>query len=97
MQKTDYRKELLIEFSFLDIDKKRDYSLYRPHLVVQGDSEYLGIAFYADTIKKEGNKYTARIHCIYEGVNYNKLLSNVLFEIREGPIILAKGRVLKEL
>ena len=67
---------------------------YRPHFVVRGDSEYLGIEF----IELELNEFNvfaeAVVKLLYDNVGYHKLKKGVSFDILEGATVVGEGYVL---
>jgi hypothetical protein len=56
---------------------------YRPHFVVEGDTEYLGVMVAA---KQPGLliEFDAVATLVYEGVGYAKLVDGAVFSIVEG-------------
>lgn len=68
---------------------------YRPHFMVNGDSEPLGIEF-LDLKLKEFDVFTeAAVKLLYENVGYHKLTEGVCFNIIEGATIVGEGYVLE--
>jgi len=68
---------------------------YRPHFVVKGTEEYLGIQFTELEQTPVGEHMLAEIRFLFHGfVDYSKLVTGVEFEIREGPNIVGEGMVL---
>lgn len=70
---------------------------YRPHIVINGDSEYLGIQFESSSLNAFGVEGTAIIRTIYDGVNYDCLQPSVRFVIMEGAKQVGKGEIVKTL
>lgn len=68
--------------------------LYRPHFIVSGTDEYLGIIFTKLDIASLGEYTIGIIEFLYEGVNYSKLTSGANFLIKEGSSEVGKGFVL---
>jgi len=71
-------------------------SMYRPHLVV-GDGEYLGVIFLSAPERVQAQSpFTATLGLVYHpSVDYSPLVSGAEFTVREGPRLVARGRVLK--
>ena len=71
---------------------------YWPHLRVVSDSEHLGVKFVRGPDWVElGSSATAVVQTIFENVHYEKLKAGVQFEILEGPHVVGKGVVIREL
>lgn len=71
---------------------------YMPHFVIKDDTEYLGIRLIKtqdDIIFDRPTKCTIEL-LYYPNVDYSKLRSGVLFEVREGPKIIGSGRIISE-
>lgn len=67
--------------------------VYRPHLLVKGDTEYLGVCFIDGDLYEFNQAAYAVALPVYDGVNYNKLAVNTPFFIMEGPHITGEGVV----
>ena len=67
---------------------------YRPHFVVNGDNELLGIEFLEFEPKDFDTFAEAVIKLLYENVGYHKLTEGVCFNIVEGTTIVGEGYVL---
>lgn len=67
--------------------------VYRPHLLVKGDTEYLGVCFINGDLSGFNQVTDALVLPVYSGVNYNKLEVGVIFFIMEGPHIVGEGIV----
>jgi hypothetical protein len=70
---------------------------YRPHLVVKGQNEYLGVEFIEGENVVLGESILAVAECIYEGVNYESLQPNVSFVIMEGANKVGEGKIIERL
>ena len=68
---------------------------YRPHFVIKGTEEYLGIQFTELEQAPVGEHILAEIRFLYCGlVDYSELVTDVEFEIREGRNVVGEGVVL---
>ena len=67
---------------------------YRPHFVIKGTEEYLGIQFRNLKNAPYGEHIKCDIELLYEGVNYSRLITGVEFEIREGPHVVGEDVVI---
>lgn len=71
-------------------------TMYRPHFVVKGTSEYLGIQF--EELEKTAfeEEIVANVKPLYisTGVDYSALVPKASFEIREGSHIVGEGTVM---
>ena len=68
---------------------------YRPHFVVEGDDEMLGIEFLKSDLKEYGVFGEAVVKPLFENVGYHKLKKGVYFRIVEGTTTVGKGYVLE--
>ena len=68
---------------------------YRPHFVVNGDSEYLGVEFLELDVKEYGVFGKALVKPLYDNVGYHKLNKGVHFNIVEGSVLVGEGKVLE--
>lgn len=69
--------------------------VYRPHFIVKGTKEYLGVWFVEGDNVELGEKVTAIVETIYDNVNYNSLLEpDTEFYIAEGANIVGHGKVI---
>ena len=68
---------------------------YRPHFVVNGDSEYLGVEFLELHVKECGVFGKALVKPLYDNVGYHKLSKGVRFNIVEGSTLVGEGEVLE--
>ena len=68
---------------------------YRPHFVVNGDSEYLGVEFLELDLKEYGVFGKAVVKLLYDNVGYHKLNKGVRFNIVEGSTLVGEGEVLE--
>lgn len=69
---------------------------YRPHFVVKGDGEYLGIQFLELDLTENDTFGEAVVKLLYDNVGYYKLKEGVIFDIIEGSTIVGEGYVLKQ-
>ena len=67
---------------------------YRPHFVVRGDSEYLGIEFIESELNEFNVFAEAVVKLLYDNVGYHKLKEGVSFDILEGSTVVGEGYVL---
>lgn len=69
---------------------------YRPHFVVDGTIDYLGVVFTeADAAPEFGKAVRAKAECVYDGVDYSRLLPGTRFNVVEGARVVAHGVVLR--
>lgn len=68
---------------------------YMPHLVAEGDSEYLGVRFVGGQQPVFGEPAVFELVLMYPGVDYSSLVTGVAVTVREGGRIVARGRVLE--
>jgi len=68
---------------------------YRPHLVVE-PGQMLGVAFVQAEVPvvRPGETAVATVALMYEGVDYSALVPGAVFDLVEGSMPVAKGRVL---
>lgn len=90
-------KELVVCVKFFS-DKRKDFPslnyTYRPHFVVEGDSELLGVEFVGSDLTEFNCYGNASVKLLYDGVNYFKLKQGVKFKIVEGSRIVGDGYVI---
>lgn len=76
--------------------------MYRPHFVVEPasptavpGSDYLGVTFSGDGRELAlGVEHVVEAHLVYHpGVDYSALVPGAQFTVREGPHVVAHGRV----
>ena len=67
---------------------------YRPHLVVKGTTEYLGVQFTNIDKVSFGEEILSGVELLYDGVDYSALVIGAAFEIREGTHIVGEGVVI---
>lgn len=67
--------------------------VYRPHFVIKGTSEYLGIQFIKLEEKPFDTKILCKIKTLYDGIDYSGLVSGISFEIKEGAHTVGDGIV----
>ena len=71
---------------------------YRPHVIVAGTADYLGVAFLVPETIEPGHTASVTLACLYRpDVDYRALQENVQFIVVEGRRIVAVGRVLRVL
>ena len=70
---------------------------YRPHFVIAGETEYLGIVFVDLEKVPLGTTVIAKICPMYEKIDYSGLLNGVRFTVREGGTIVGAGVVLEQI
>ena len=68
---------------------------YRPHFVVNGDSEFLGVEFLELDLKEYDIFSEAVVKLLYDNVGYHKLNKCVRFNIVEGNTLVGEGEVLE--
>lgn len=67
---------------------------YRPHFMVKGTAEMLGVEFIKSDLL-EFNKFgEAEVKLLYENVDYSKLTKGIVFDILEGSHVVGEGAVL---
>jgi hypothetical protein len=96
------KKYIFMEITFFDKGQHcrktppvLDNYKYCPHLVVKGESEYLGIQFLDGENVILGRKVTGTAECCYETVDYSILEPNILFFIIEGNKKVGEGKIIK--
>lgn len=67
---------------------------YRPHFVVNGKTEMLGVQFIECDLTEFDKYETAIVRLVYDGVDYSALTENAQFNIVEGPFVVGKGYVI---
>lgn len=67
--------------------------IYRPHIVINGTTEYLGIEFESSNLKEFDREDKAIIRSLYNLDMYENLIPGVSFTIREGRKIVGKGKI----
>ena len=67
---------------------------YRPHLVVKGTKDYLGIEFVSADVDEFDTPGRAEIVTLYSLALYENLNEGAEFTIREGPKIVGTGKIL---
>ena len=68
---------------------------YRPHLVVDGDDEYLGVSFIYEEECHFDETVLASVLPMYDGVDYSKLQVSKKFFVMEGANIVGEGIVIE--
>ena len=66
---------------------------YRPHFVIKGTTEYLGIQFLNLDEAPLGEEIFSDIELLYDGVVYSTLVAGTSFEIKEGDHTVGEGVV----
>ena len=67
---------------------------YRPHFVIKGTSEYLGVQFVNLDESPFEKEMLSNVKLLYEGVDYSALVTGTVFEIREGAHTVGEGIVI---
>lgn len=89
--KFDSSKRLLMP----NLIKQQDGTAYRPHFVVDGDNEYLGIEFIRSRLTSFNEEGFAVVRLLYlPNVNYSTLEEQVSFKIYEGGNQVGSGKVI---
>lgn len=81
------------EFPILSYSIKGGTS-YRPHLIIKGTTEYLGVEFIQSQLQEFGLLGTAFIRLVYDGIDYSNLKVGIKFDIVEGANIVGEGEVI---
>lgn len=68
---------------------------YRPHFVVDEDSEFLGIEFLKLDLQEYDVYGEAVVKFLYDNVGYHNLTKGVRFNIIEGTTVVGEGYVLE--
>ena len=66
---------------------------YRPHILLKGDTQYLGFYFEQGEIKNFDEETICFLNPIYEGVDYSSLKKGTNFFIMEGCNTVGEGIV----
>jgi len=74
-------------------------TMYRPHIVVAGTTDYLGVIFQAVPEFVETQiPFTATLGLLfYPKVEYAALVAGVEFTVREGARVVGRGKVTRRL
>ena len=107
----ELKKERTVDFSLKNIkvifysNKRKSFPIltssiknragYRPHLVIKGTTEYLGIEFYRSQLQSFDKYGTASIRLLYDGVDYSALKVGTKFDILEGTKVVGEGEVIE--
>lgn len=107
----EMKKERTIDFSLKNIkvifysNKRKSFPIlnssienragYRPHLVIKGTTEYLGIEFYRSQLQSFDKYGTASIRLLYDGVDYSGLKIGTKFDILEGAKVVGEGEIIE--
>ena len=67
---------------------------YRPHLVIKGHKEYLGIQFIEGEDVILGKKAIGIAECLYEEKNYDELKIGIEFFVMEGRNKVGEGKII---
>ncbi|MDO5105928.1 hypothetical protein [Capnocytophaga sp.] len=85
----------LCEVTFFGNQRKTlpDLSLgtYRPHLVVKGETEYLGVRFIEGEVTEFDKPVLCTIAVLYDTVDYSKMIEDTPFFIMEGAKAVGEG------
>lgn len=68
---------------------------YRPHIVVDGESAYLGVHFVGGTETTAGETGRFSFIELFPDVDYSSLTAGVKFTVREGSNIVGNGVILE--
>ena len=68
---------------------------YRPHFVVKGKEDYLGVCFLDGEEVELGETARATVELFYPQTDYCSLVTGAEFFIMEGPNRVGQGTVLK--
>lgn len=89
-------KTLKVKVKFY-IDKRNSFPslnyCYRPHFVINCDTEMLGVEFLESDLKEFDKFGEAKVKLLYDNVDYSKLLKGVTFNIVEGSLVVGEGKV----
>jgi hypothetical protein len=66
-----------------------------PHVLVEGESEYLGVRFVGGPAVAAGTMGRFELALLHPNVDYSALQPGVAITIREGGRIVARGRILE--
>ncbi len=69
--------------------------LYRPHFVITGQTDYLGVVFVEGKSTQEQRSFVASVASVYETVDYSSLVPGVHFLIMEGAKAVGEGLVME--
>jgi hypothetical protein len=96
IHESDTKRKVKVWF-FDGVRKKPPYGeRYRPHFVIKGTEDYLGIQFAKLEKTPFAEHIITEVHFIFYGaVDYSKLCAGVEFEIREGSKIVGEGIVIR--
>lgn len=70
---------------------------YRPHIVINGSKEFLGVCFVNGDVVEFDRLGTGIIDGLYSPNLYSSLISGTEFTIREGNKIVGKGKILNQI
>jgi len=68
---------------------------YRPHLVIENQTEYLGVQFFDGEDFAIEKNIIAMALCVYDGVDYAGLQPGTIFRILEGGTVVGNGEILE--
>ena len=96
-----YSNKVCIKYEIVCVfdSKKRESfpnlnsGIYRPHIVIDGTTEYLGIEFESSELKEFDKEDKAVIRSLYNLDMYENLIPGASFTIREGRKIVGKGKI----
>ena len=66
----------------------------RPHFVVDGSDNYLGMQFLDLTDVSLGKQLVSKVELLYDEIDYSELKPDTRFVIKEGTISVGEGIVL---
>ena len=106
----EIKKERTIDYSLKNTkviffsDKRKTFPIltssvegrmgYRPHLVIKGTAESLGVEFYRSRLQSFDKYGTASIRLLYDGVDYSGLKVGTKFDILEGSNVVGEGEII---
>ncbi len=67
---------------------------YAPHLVVDGQSQYVGVRFIGGPIPTFDEPAQFDLELVYPNVDEPALVPGATFTLREGPTVVASGHVI---
>ena len=92
------RASFEVEYIFYSGKRKEmpilNTKVYRPHVVINGSKEFLGICFVNGTVNQFDQLGTGTIEGLYSPYMYDCLTEGIEFTIREGNKIVGRGKIL---
>ena len=84
--------KVIVEF-FGDKRRTLPAAKYRPHFIVDGSTEMLGVEFTELNATAFDRKCAATVKTLYDGVDYSELKRGAHFSVVEGATVVGKGYV----